>query len=72
MKMPWPKNSDYMEEPVYAWLKKEDGLDDLRQDLLKVFSESGKVTGKFVYLLDWFWSKRDDKQLYHYYHHRYL
>jgi len=48
MKMPWPKNSDYMEEPVYAWLKKEDGLDDLRQDLLKVFSESGKVTGKLL------------------------
>ena len=56
LKMPWPKNSDYFEEPIFAWPKKEDGLDDLRQDLLKVFSELGKITGNIAYLFGSFFA----------------
>ena len=43
--MPWPKASDYLEEPVYAWQKKDDGFDELRQEVLKIFSETGKAQG---------------------------
>merc|ERR1719411_1538772 len=46
LKISWPKNSDFAEEPVYACLNKGDDLDPMRQELLNIFSEQGRIQGK--------------------------
>ena len=49
LKMSWPKNSDYAEEPVFACWRKGDSMDGIRHELLMTFAEMGRVQGTDIF-----------------------
>lgn len=63
LKITWPKNSDFAEEPVFACWKKGDDMDQMRHELLRIFSETGRIQGKALRLrLEECWKKERDPE----------